>query len=111
LRADRKTARIFHLMPRPATRPAYRRRQPKPLQPLPVQIVNTMHQTRIYLRQRLGDEITPATLKRVRRILCPVAGCSCKALTDCSVGSAYTISPAGVARYRLTLTPPSGPSR
>lgn len=82
-----------------------------PSKPLSIVLTNDLHQTRARINQRLGQPVSLAILKRIRRQLCPREDCPCRRSLDATFGSVYGIGSAGAGRYVVVLTPPSGPSR
>lgn len=42
-----------------------------------ITIRNNFHNTSIRLRANIGDELTPAQIKRAKHTLCGITGCTC----------------------------------
>lgn len=42
-----------------------------------ITIRNDFHNTSVTIRAAIGEELTESQIKRARRALCPVGGCTC----------------------------------
>ncbi len=47
-----------------------------------IELHNTIHNTKVRIRAHLGQTLTPAQVRRIRRELCGVRGCTCGVVRD-----------------------------